>query len=159
MNNTIQEQERRRLDIIYGISKGYEVSKIAKRLDVPRWIVIKDLKRMQYYRDSKLRDAYKHAKEQSQLKKQIIANQPDERFQLMTGMTLQEKTCNNMMFFYRPELKEIIKSDNEGDAIRELPVSVRRTMKRNGIITAGWKYLQITEYARAYLSKTTSVES
>ena len=151
MNNNIQERETRRLDILDCIKKGYGVKEIAKRLEVPRWTIMKDLKRMQYYRDSELKDAYIYAKEQSQLKKQIIANQSDERFQRMTGMTFLEKTQNNMLLFYRPELKEILKSDNEGDAIRELPSSVRRTMKRNGIITAGWKYLQITEYARAYI--------
>lgn len=154
MNNKIQERETRRLDIIDCISKGYEVSKIAKNLEVPRWTIIKDLKRMQHYRDSELKDAYKHAKEQSQLKKQIIANRPDERFQRMTGMTFQEKTQNNMLLFYRHELKKILNSDNESDAIRELPSSVKRTMKRNGIITFQLKYLQITEYARSYIAGT-----
>jgi hypothetical protein len=75
----------------------------------------------------------------------------------MTGMTFQEKTRNNMMFFYRPELRKILKSKNEENAIRELPNSVKKTMKRNGIISTGWKRLEITAYARAYLTGKPSV--
>ena len=154
MNNNIQEREIRRLDIIDCINKGFETSKIAKRLEVPLWTIIRDLKRMLYYRDSELIEAYSYAREQALLKKQFTANLPDEKFRRMTGMTFQEKTRNNMMFFYRPELLKILKSENEGDAIRKLPNSVRKTMKRNGIITTGWKCLQITAFARAYLTGT-----
>ena len=152
MNNNIHELETHRLDIIDCINKGYGVSKIAKRLEVPRWTIIRDIKRMRRNRDSKLKDAYRNAKAQAQVNKQLTANLPNEKFLSMTGMTFQEKTRSNMMFFYRPELKKILKSENEGEAIRELPMSVRKTMKRNGIITSGWKYLQITESARAYLT-------
>ena len=157
MNNSIQKQETRRLDIIDCITKGIETSKIAKRLEVPLWTIIRDLKRMRHHRDSELIEAYSYAREQALLKKQLATNLPDEKFRNMTGMTFQEKTRSNMMYFYRPELRKILKSENEGDAIRELPNSVRRTMKRNGIITAGWKYLQITASARAYLTGDPSV--
>lgn len=157
MNNNIQERDTRRLDIINCIGKGVGTSEIAKRLEVPLWTILGDLKRMQHNRDSKLKDAYSQAREQALEKKQLTANLPDKKFQRMTGMTFQEKTRNNMMSFYRPELKKILKSENEGDAIRLLPNSVRKSMKRNGLITAGWKYLQITAYARAYLTGITPV--
>jgi len=157
MNNNIQEREARRLDIIDYIRKGYGTSNIAKRLEVPLWTIIGDLKRMQHNRDSKLKDAYSHAREQTLVKKQLTANLPNKRFHSMTGMTFQEKTRNNMMSFYKPELKKILKSENQGDAIRELPNSVRKTMKRNGLITSGWKYLEVTPYARAYMTGTPSV--
>ena len=159
MNNKIQKREARRLDIIDYISKGYGTSNIANRLEVPLWTIIGDLKRMQHNRDSKLKDAYSYAREQTLVKKQLTANLPGKKFQRMTGMTFQEKTRNNMMFFYRPELWKILKSENQGDAIRELPNSVRKTMKRNGLITSGWKYLEVTDYARACLTETPAVNS
>jgi hypothetical protein len=109
---------------------------------------------MRYNRDSGLKEAYAHAREQVQLRKQLIANLSEEKFQRMTGMTFEEKTRNNMMFFYRRELRKILKSENEDDAIRKLSNSVKKTMKRNGIITTRWKCLQITENARAYLTGT-----
>ena len=159
MNNKIQKREARRLDIIDYISKGYGTVNIANRLEVPLWTIIGDLKRMQHNRDSKLKDAYSYAREQTLVKKQLTANLPGKKFQRMTGMTFQEKTRNNMMFFYRPELRKILKSENQGDAIRELPNSVRKTMKRNGLITSGWKYLEVTDYARACLIETPVVNS
>lgn len=154
MNNDIQEREPRRREIIDCVSKGLETSKIAKKLDVSLWTIIGDLKRMRHQRDSELRDAYSKARDRVRIKKQLTSNLPDKKFKRMTGMTFQEKTRNNMMSFYRPELRKILKSENQGDAIRELPNSVRKTMKRNGLITSGWKYLQITDYARAYLTGT-----
>jgi transposase len=159
MSNNIQEREARRLDIIDCIGKGVGTMEIAKRLEVPLWTIIGDLKRMQHNRDSKLKDAYSHAREQILVKKQLTANLPGKKFHSMTGMTFQEKTRNNMMFFYRPELWKILKSENQGDAIRELPNSVRKTMKRNGLITSGWKYLEVTDYARACLAETPAVNS
>ena len=157
MINNIKEQETRRLGIIDCINKGYGASEIATRLEVPFWTIIRDLKRMRLNKDSGLEEAYSHFREQARIKKKITASLPDEKFHSMTGMTFQEKTRNNMMFFYRYEIRKIIKSENEGDAIRELSNSVKKTLKRNGIITTGWKCLQITEYARAYLTGNPSV--
>jgi hypothetical protein len=62
-----------------------------------------------------------------------------------------------MMLFYRPELRKILKSENEDDAIRELPKNVKKAMKRNGIISTKWQCLEITPYARAYLTGNPSV--
>ncbi len=159
MSNNIQEREARRLDVIDCISNGFSTTKIAKRLEVPLWTILGDLKRMQHNRDSKLKNAYKHAREQILVNKQLTANLPDKKFHRMTGMTFQEKTRTNMMSFYSPELWKILKSKNQGDAIRELPNSVRKTMKRNGLITSGWKYLEVTAYARACLTDTPFVDS
>lgn len=159
MSNKIQEREDRRLEVIDCISSGFSTTMIARRLDVPIWTILGDLKRMQHNRDSKLKEAYRHAREQILVKKQLTANLPDKKFHRMTGMTFQEKTRNNMMSFYRPELWKILKSENQGDAIRELPNSVRKTLKRNGLITSGWKYLQVTEYVRTCLTNIPSIES
>jgi hypothetical protein len=157
MTTDIQEQETRRLDILDGINKGLATSKIAKKLDVPLWIVINDLKRMRHNRDSDLKKAYVNALEQVRVKKKLIANLSDKRFHSMTGMTFKEKTFNNMISFYAPELRKILQAESESDAIRDLPASVKKTMKRNGIIANGRKSPLITADARNYLTSMRSV--
>lgn len=159
MTIRIQEQETRRLDILKGIIGGFANSKIAAKLGVPLWVVRRDLKRMRHNRDPDLKQAYSTAQEQVQAKKQLVANLPDERFHRMTGMTFKEKTFNNMISFYKPELRKILKAENECAAIRDLSNSVRKTLKRNGIIAQGWKTPKITAHARTYLTGVPSVDS
>lgn len=152
MTSNIQEQETRRLNIIDGVNEGFGNTKIAAKLGVPLWTVIGDLKKMRHNRDTELQQAYSNAAEQVQVNKRLTANIPEERFHHMTGMSLMEKTFNNMMSFYEPELRKILKSENESDAIRELPDSVRKTLKHNGIIAQGWKTPEITKHARLHLT-------
>jgi len=153
------EHEKRRLIILEGIDGGIENSEIAAKLGVPLWVVRRDLKKMRYNRDPELKKAYRKAQERVQTKKQIIANSLGDRFHRMTGMTFKEKTFNNMMSFYKPELTKIINAENECAAIRDLPNSVRKTLKRNGIIAQGWKTPEITEHARAHLKGVPSASS
>ena len=159
MINSIQEQETRRLNILEGIIGGLAYSKIAIKLGVSQLVVKRDLYRMRHNRDPELKQAYREAQEQVQAKKQSIASLPDERFHRMTGMTFKEKTFNNMMSFYKPELRKILNAENECAAIRDLPNSVRKTLKRNGIIAQGWKTPEITAHARAYLTGVPSLNS
>jgi hypothetical protein len=159
MTNSIQEQEKRRPIILEGINGGIENSKIAAKLGVPLWVVKRDLKRMRYNRDPELKQAYRKAQEQIQAKEQLVTSILGERFQRMTGMTFKEKTFNNMMSFYKPELTKILKAENECTAIRDLPKSVRKTLKRNGIIAQGWKVPEITAHARTYLTGVPPVDS
>jgi hypothetical protein len=152
MSSSIEELETRRSNILDGINGGFAYSKIADRLGVRLWVVMSDLKRMRHNRDPELKQAYMKAQEQAQAKKQSIARLSDERFHGMTGMSLKEKTFSNMMSFYGPELMKILESKNECAAIRDLPKSVRRTLKHNGIIVQGWKTPEITPLARTYLT-------
>jgi transposase len=159
MTSSIQEKETRRLNILEGINGGLAYSKIAEKLGVHLWVVMKDLKRMRHNGDPELKQANRKAQELIQAKKISIANRHDERFQRMTGMTFKEKTFSNMMSYYKPELRKILRSDDECAAIRDLPKSVRRTLKNNGIIAQGWKTPEITAYARAYLAGASSADS
>ena len=115
-------------------------------------VVKRDLNVMRRRKDPELKKAYKKARERVLAKKLAVSNRPGEKFQRMTGMTFKEKTFNNMMSFYGPELRKILKAESEGDAIRELSNSVRKTLKRNGIITNKWKVPKITAYARTCLT-------
>ena len=149
MSNSISEQKRRRPIILKGISMGLKPSEIANQLNVNRWIVKSDLKKMLYHRDSQLKKAYEHA-QLIQEKKLTKGSKLNEKFLQMTGMTLKERTFQNMIHFYKPELNKIIQSNNQTDAIRKLPKDVRRCLIHNGIIT---KFNgEITENTKNYLA-------
>jgi hypothetical protein len=113
------------------------------------------LRRMRINGDSELKQAY--VKAQEHVKKQSAASLSDEKFHRMTGMTFKEKTFSNMMSFYRPELMKILRSKDECAEIRDLPKSVRRTLKHNGII-AHFRVPYITAHARSYLTRVPSVD-
>jgi hypothetical protein len=159
MISNVQEQEERRVSIIDGINRGMPFSEIAAELGVHLWVVKGDIGRMRHDRDPELKEAYRMAEERIQTMKRKKANLPDEMFHMMTGMTLKEKTFKNMISFYKPELMKIIRSENESEAIRKLPDSVKRTLKNNGIIAQGWKTPEITIIARTRLTRVKSVNS
>jgi hypothetical protein len=159
MTSNVQELETRRLNILDGINEGFAYSKIADKLGVHLWVVMNDLKIMRHNRDPELKQAISKAQERVLEKKRSIANRPDERFHRMTGMTFKEKTFSNMMSFYKPEIRKILKAEDECAAIRDLPKSVRRTLKHNGIIAQGWRTPEITAIARTYLTRVTPANS
>ena len=159
MISDIQEQEERRISIIDGINRGMPVSEIAAELGVHLWVVKGDIGRMRHDRDPELKEAYRMAEERIQTMKRKKANLPDEMFHMMAGMSLKEKTFSNMMSFYRPELMKILRSENECEAIRKLPDSVKRALKHNGIIARGWRAPEITELARTHLTRSKSANS
>jgi type IV secretory pathway TrbD component len=159
MTDIIRGREKRRLAILDGINGGFANSKIAAKLGVQLWVVMSDLKRMRHNRDPELRQAIRKAREDAQAKKQSVASLPDERFNRMTGTTFKEKSFSNMMSFYKPELRKILRSEDECAAIRDLPNSVRKSLKRNGIIGNSLGTLEITAFARTCLTPASSVDS
>ena len=153
MYNNLDSRNERRTVIIDGYKNGLTNEKIAAKLGVTSRVVRSDVNRMRKRRDPELREALKAAQEQILAKKQSIANRPGERFLRETGMTFQEKTFSNMMTFYDFEIRKILRSNIQGVAIRALPGSVTKTLRRNGIIARGFKTAQITQKARSYLAK------
>ncbi len=142
--------------ILRGISQDLKHSEIAAQLGVNRWVVMNDLRYMQYSGDSELKRA-QEAQERIRVEKQsVIARdriyvKHNERFLRMTGMTIQEKSFRNMIDFNRHELMKILNSKDQNAAIMKLPKSVRKPLMRNGIITSGWHSREITSHAREYL--------
>jgi hypothetical protein len=108
MSNDILERQRRRPTILNGVSQGFKNSEIATQLGVERWIITKDLKMMRYNSDPELKEAQKTQEQFLAEKLLAHANVSNDRFTLMTGMTFQEKTFNNMVIFYKPELMKIL---------------------------------------------------
>jgi hypothetical protein len=149
---TQSKQAKRQTAIIEGISRNLKPSEIASRLSVGKWVVVKDIKKMRYQRNSELEKAYETAKKRRKNKTKPTAFHADKRFKEMTGMTLEEKTFINMLHYYKHDLLEILDSKNETLAIQRLPSSDRRCLKKHDIITSGWKDSGINEKVREYLS-------
>jgi hypothetical protein len=154
MSNFDSEQLKRRPVILKGISMGLKNSEIATQLNVNRWVITSDLKKMRYHGDSELKQSMKKSKE-LQEKKPSITSMQDERFLQMTGMTFEEKTFQNMLHYYKPELMKILQSDDKEKAMSRLPKDIRRSLKKNGIIS---KFTgEITEIAQNSLQIITRV--
>lgn len=142
----------RRPAIIEGISRNMKPSEIASKLSVGRWVIVKDIKKMKYEKNSELEQAYKTAKKRMNKETKPIASRAEKRFKEMTGMTLEEKTFINMLHYHKTELLMILNSKNENEAIQRLPSSTRRCLKKHDIITSGWGDSEINEKVREYLS-------
>lgn len=152
MTNSNDERDARRVVILDGLNKGLSKEKIAEKLGVHPRMVRRDMNRMHFSKDPELKQAQINAQEKALEEKERISNMAGERFKSLTGMTFQEKTFNNMMSFYESEIKTIMRSKKQDEAIRELPNSVVKTLKRNGIIAQGWKTPRVTDKAMSHLA-------
>jgi hypothetical protein len=146
MSNFILERQNRRTTILEGVGRGLRLSEIAAQLSVNRWVIVNDLKMMRKSGDPGLEQA-ERAREQSREEQRTSSRESNERFLLMTGKTFQEKSFQNMIDFYRPELMKILGSGDQYAAIMDLPKSVRRTLIQNGIITNRRRKREITSSA------------
>ena len=150
MTHTLGEPETRRQALLEGISQNLNYNEIAVQLGVRRGDLLKDVKAMRRSRDPDLRDAQRNGQAMVEKEKRSASKQREERFYYMTGMTLQEKSFQNMVYFFKPELMTILRSGDREAAIRNLPKSTRRTMMHNGILTKRNRP-EITQQARDQL--------
>jgi hypothetical protein len=153
MSNNNQEPEERRKVILDGINSDLNSQEIATQLGVNMRVVIRDLRAMKYNRDPALKQAYLEQEARLVAGRLVLTNVKDDKFRRMTGMSFQEKSFENMVDYYTPELTKILESKDQYVAIMNLSKSVQRTMTHNEII-AGRKYRrQISPKARVYLSQ------
>jgi spore germination protein YaaH len=143
--------EERRLMILRGIGQDHTTIEIAAEMGVRKWMVLNDLRAMNYSRDPELKQAYLDKETRAHAGKQSLVNIRDERFHNMTGMTFQEKNFENMINYYKAELDLIYKSKDEFTAITGLSGDIRKTLKRNDILTGHRGKIQLTAKARDYL--------
>ena len=150
---TIQNMnaEERRLMILRGIGQDHTTIEIAAEMGVRKWMVLNDLRAMNYSRDPELKQAYLDKETRAHAGKLSLVNIRDERFHNMTGMTFQEKNFENMINYYKAELDLIYKSKDEFTAITGLSGDIRKTLKRNDILTGHRGKIQLTAKARDYL--------
>jgi transposase len=152
---TILERNARRLIILDGINEGLTNDKIAAKLGVRSSVVKRDLRIMKYSKDQGLIRVRDKVKEKVEKLKASKAHVIEEKFHLMTGVTFKEMTFSNMMTFYEPEIRKVLKAEKQSDAISCLSKSVSKTLRRNGIIAPGGKTLIVTQKARFFLENNT----
>ena len=156
LENTIARKERC-LIILEGISQDLKHSEILAQLGANRWVMMSDIRFMRRNGDLGLKQAEKAQVQVRENKVLLLTREKkhfkqNERFLSMTGITLQEKSFRNMIDFNKHELLEILKSEDQHAAIITLPTSIRKTLKKNGIITKRWQDNEITERAQEYLT-------
>ena len=150
MTHSQGEPETRRQALLDGISQNLKYTEIAAQLGVKRGDLLKDVKTMRRSRDPDLRDAQRNGQAMVDEEKRSTSKRREERFYNMTGMTLHEKSFQNMVYFYKTELMTILKSGDHEAAIRNLSKSTRRTLMHNGILTKRNRP-EITQQARDQL--------
>lgn len=136
----------RRKSILDGISRKLSYGEIASRLGIRRRELVSDIKSMRRIRDPDLLEAQRVAVAKVNEEKRSASKKREELFYNMTGMTLREKTFQNMIHFYKPELVSILNCGDQEAAIRGLPNSVRKTLTKNDILTSRGK-LEISQRA------------
>jgi hypothetical protein len=145
-----EEQEKRRQALLNGISQNHSYKDMAAKLGVRRGDLMRDLKSMRRNGDPDLLEAQRIAKARIKEEKRLVSRRQEERFHNMTGMSLKEKSFQNMIHFHKHELMNILRSGDSESAIRRLPKSTRRTLIHNGILTDRNKP-EITQQARDQL--------
>ena len=150
MINTSSENEAKRQTLLEGISQNLNYTEIAAQLGVRRGDLLRDLRAMRHSRDTGLRDAQRTAQAPVSAEQQGASIRTHDRYHAMTGTTLQEKTFQNMVHYYKAEITAILRSSDPENAIRRLPQSTRRTLMHNGILTKRNRP-QITAQARSQI--------
>ena len=150
MMHNPEEDEKRRQVLLNGIRQNHSYKEMATKLGIRRGDLLRDLKAMRRNGDTELRDAQRIGQAKINEEKRLVSGRLEERFLNMTGMTLKEKSFQNMVHFHQNELMNILRSGDREAAIRGLPKSTRRTLMHNGILTKRNKP-EITQQARDQL--------
>jgi hypothetical protein len=145
-----EEQEKRRQALLNGIRQNHSYKDMAAKLGVRRGDLLRDLKTMRRNGDPDLLEARRIGQAKINQEKRPTSKRQEERFLDMTGITLKEKSFQNMVNFHKHELINILRSRDREAAIRNLPKSTRRTLIHNGILTDRNKP-EITQQAREQL--------
>ena len=128
-------REHRKQEILDGISQNLSYKQIAYNIGIRHHELIRDINAMRRIKDPGLLDAQRVAETRVDEEKKSLSKMRDKKFYDMTGMTLVEKSFQNMVYFYKPELINILNSEDQVAAIRDLPTSVRKTLTKNNILT------------------------
>jgi hypothetical protein len=147
-NESIQENQRQ--VILDGISQNVGYTELASQMGISRRKVIREVKTLRRRRDPDLFEAQRAAKARVDEEKLSASRRRDERFFNMTGMTIHEKSYQNMVQFYKPEILSILESENQEAAVSEIPQRVRKILRKYDILT-GRGYPEISQRAQEQL--------
>jgi len=157
MLENISARNERRPIILEGISQDLKHSEISAQLGAYRGLIMSDIKFMRRNGDLGLKQAEKDQVQVREKKAFLFEKdkkhyKQNKRFRRMTGITLEEKSFRNMIDYNKLALLKILKSEDQYAAIFKLPKSIRKTLKKNGIITKRWQDNEISERAQEYLT-------
>lgn len=147
-----REQETLRTRILDRIREGVKIPEIAAQIGVREIVVKKEIRGMRYEHSSGLHEAQEAAFRKASSIHGEAAQAIGDRFKMMTGMTFQEKTYQNMIEFYKPELQRILNARDQSTEIMKLPKSVLKTLRSNGIIIHERSTSAIASRARGILA-------
>ena len=136
--------------ILDGISQNVGYTELASQLDVSRREVIREVKNLRRSRDPGLFEAKRAARAMVDEEKRSASKKMYDRFFRMAGMTIREKSFQNMVQFYKPEILSILESEDQEAAISEIPQRVRKILRKYDILT-GRSYPEISQSARDQL--------
>lgn len=128
------DQEERREALLDGISQNLSFKELASRLGIRRGTLVRDIRAMRWSNDPGLLEAQRLAQDRVDEEKESVSVVQEARFLRMTGMSIGDKTFENMVFFYRSEILRILNSGDSVAAIRDLPSGVRKTLLHNKIL-------------------------
>jgi hypothetical protein len=147
-NESILESHRH--VILDGISQNVGYTELASQLGVSRRKVIREVKTLRRRRDPELFEAKRAAKVRVDEEKLSVSRKREERFFRMTVMTIHEKSYQNMVQFYKPEILSILESEKQEAAVSEIPQRVRKILRKYNILT-GRSFPEISQRAQDQL--------
>ena len=140
-----QKQALRRPMVLEGISQNQTYKEIAFKLDVNEADIFRDISTMRFNKDPGLFKAQRMRQDIRKKKQELWSKTLEDKFTKMTGMTIQEKSFENMVFHYKPELLIVLNSEDFEAGIKKLPINTRRALVKAGLLNS--KHTEITKEA------------
>ena len=144
-----QKQALRRPSVLEGISQNQNYKEIADKVGVNQIDIFRDVNTMRFNKDPGLVEAQRmgHAKRK---KEQVLWSESlEEKFIKMTGKSIQEKSFENMVFHYKPELLIVLESGDFETGIKKLSLNTRRALVKAGLLNK--EHTDITQKALDHL--------
>ncbi len=144
-----QKQALRRPAVLEGISQNQTIKDIALKLGVTQLHIYRDINSMRYYRDPDFIKAQRMGQVTRKKEKALRVESLEEKFTKMTGKSIQEKSFENMVFHYKPELLIVLESGDFETGIKKLSLNTRRALVKAGLLNK--KHTEITQKALDHL--------
>ena len=132
--NRKQRQTLRRPSILEGISHNLNYKEIADKLGVNQNDIYRDVNTKRNKKDPDLIEAQGMGQAEKQKEQILWSESIEEKFIKMTGKSIQEKSFENMVFHYKPELLIILESKDFETGIKKLSINTRRAMVKVGLL-------------------------
>jgi len=96
--------------------------------------IYRDVNTMRFNKDPDLIEAQRMGQAKKQKEQVLWSESLEEKFIKMTGKSIQEKSFENMVLHYKPELLIILESKDFETGIKKLSQNTRRVMVKVGLL-------------------------